>query len=40
MFKIAFDRLKNAFNIQKVYLKKKSTHFVKKVKMLLRVQKA
>jgi hypothetical protein len=45
MFKIAFERLKSVFNTQEVCMKekknnKKSSHLVKKLKVLLRVSKA
>jgi hypothetical protein len=36
----AFEGLKNTFNIQKVRLKKKIIHLIKKLKTLLIVQKA
>jgi hypothetical protein len=39
LFEIAFKRLKNIFNTQKVYLKKKCSYLVKKLKAFLRVLK-
>jgi hypothetical protein len=39
MFEIAFEESKNAFNTQKVHLKKKNSRLVKKLKALLKIQK-
>jgi hypothetical protein len=40
VFEIAFERFKSTFNIKKNQFKEKNTHLVKKLKALLRVQKA